>query len=214
MDWLKANRDLISNQYRNSSTVLKELLIIPEMKKIFEKMKWTTLLDIWAGKWEVSKLASEYWIHTFAIDQNTDTKVDGDFSYEKMEWGDINYNDNFFDNVLMINVLSCVDNEEERCKILEEAKRVKKKLWKIYVINMAEETWDTKYDKLLETKKISAEDVLLTFDLTNGEKISFPDTIITADMMKKYCKDLRIDIKSINDLSLENNPVYRMFILE
>jgi len=193
-------------------TVLKDKLLKP----YFSKVKLAEpILDIGYGTGYFSELISRKSNNIFAVDLFDNTPESSKVQYYNMDAASLNFPDKTFGDILMINVLSCVDTAKKRIKILSEANRVKKDTAKIYLVLMSESLHKTPIDdRLLKTESINSRKFKLTFTKKNNQKISFDDYLITKNELEKYLKKTNLKLIKEHPFMHNGREIYKLFIIE
>ena len=195
-------------------TILKDKLIRPYFSR---KDLSDPILDVGCGTGYFSELFALKKKEVIGIDIHKNIPEKIDFKYYTMNGAKLDFPDNHFGSVLIINVLSCIDDDKERIKILSEAKRVKKSKAKIYLLSMAENLIEKPInDELLTTKKLDENHILLSFKKIDNKRIDIKDIVISDEELKKYLKiaGLRI-VKEVSFVYKKiNREIYHMWILE
>ncbi len=192
-------------------TIFKESLLKPYFEKLNLK---GNVLDIGCGTGYFSEILSSKNVKVTGIDQNK-VNIKSEVKYLQGDGKSLPFEKNSFQNILIINVLSCIDSELERIKVLSEAKRIKTKEGKIYVINGSEELFEND-NEIVNSKKISESKGILKLKKIDGNYIEFEDYIISSNNMKKYVEKSNLEIIEIKDFIYDslNLKVYTLYVLK
>jgi ubiquinone/menaquinone biosynthesis C-methylase UbiE len=194
-----------------SPTVIKNDLLTPFFlsKKFAEPV-----LDVGCGDGFFAKPLSKRFrvigidAHDFAFQE---------FEYIKCDAAKIPLQDSSAGDVLLINVLSCIDTASKRVKILKEIKRTKRREAAAYVVNTPQDFIEKDIDSpLLRVKRLSKNKVQIDVLKTDGKWNSFPDYVIKDAEFEKYAKKAGLEIAETK-LFVHPKlgfPVYKLWVLK
>ena len=132
-----------------------------------------------------------------------------------MDASSLKFSDNKFGDILMINILSCVDSFQKRIKILSEVSRVKQNNARIYLVIMSEDLHKHPFDDiLLKTESIDSKKFRLTFLKNDNQKISFDDYLLTKADLEKYFKKLNLKVIQEKSFIYKKKEIYKLYVLE
>ncbi len=192
-------------------TVFKHDLLRP----YFEKANLTgPIFDIGCGGGYFSEILSSRGYEVIGIDKNNKSFPKSKVKYARMDGVSLGLKDSIFGSVLLINVLSCVDYEKDRIKILDEAKRVKNDNGLIYVVNFSV---DMPYNSdLLAVEKLFNQKLRLKIKKINGDYITFEDYYISKKDMQEYASKTGLKIVEIQDFKHPKLEIiiYTLYILK
>ncbi len=194
-------------------TVLKERLLKP----YFLNVKLASpVLDIGCGTGYFTEILSQRGLEMTGFDQNA-VNIQSKVKYLQGDASNLPFKDKSFSSVLLINVLSCVDDPEARMSLLKEAKRVKKENEKIYVINTSEKLFSKPTNSdLLKFVSLGPKKIKITVKKTDNKMIEFEDYIITQKDMEEYTLEIGlklVETKEFIDLEMKT-PIYTLYVLE
>lgn len=177
-----SHEDEIQNQWKGkvedykTPTIIKQKLLHPYIENIL--LNEGNLLDAGCGPGYFSRIFSNKGYKVIGIDQNpkpNDLKVE----YYEADLEHISLDTNSIDNVLLINVLSCISKEEKRLKILEEIFRISKNKTKIIIVNCDENIINESFSNdIIKTNKINDGQFYLQLKKVNGNFITIKDNLI------------------------------------
>lgn len=196
-------------------TVFKEELLKPYFSDLTLP---GPLLDIGSGTGYFAEMFAAKGLAVTGIDQSPAVKRAGRLAkYVKGEGSQLPFKSGDFNSVLIINVLSAIDDEAERVKVLAEAKRVKSREASIYVVNSSEKMFakQTTSD-VLRFNRISDSRAHLRLKKVDGSYIEFDDHILSGQDMANYAKRAGLKIRETKDFVYqpEELEVYSLFVLE
>ncbi len=194
-------------------TVLKERLLKP----YFLDVKLASpVLDIGCGTGYFTEILSQRGLEITGFDQNV-VNIKSKVKYFQGEASNLPFKDKSFSSILLINVLSCVEDKNARIALLKEAKRVKKENQPIYVINTSEKLFakPTNSD-LLKFISLGPKKIKITVKKSDGKIIEFEDHIITSKEMEAYSQEIGLKVvekREFIDLEMKT-PIYTLYILK
>ena len=119
-------------------------------------------------------------------------------------------------DILLINVLSCVD-ANKRIEILKNLKKIKSPSSRIFVINTSDSIGDEDFEsKYISVKRKSEKIVNLTNKKIDGTEIVFDDYLIGKDEFLRYCEESGLRISDEKELYFpdENKaPIFNFYTL-
>ncbi len=191
-------------------TFAKKKLLVP---LFLEQNFVEPVLDAGCGTGFFSNLLSNNSIKIISIDKNLGkTKLK---SYKQFKVSIEKFNpEKIIGDVLLINVLSCV-NKEKRFEILKNLKTIKSS--KIFVVNTSEKIGEKDFkSKFIEVKKISNDVVHLINKKVDGSFIEFDDFLIKESEFLEDCDKIGLKVLKKKELSFsgEKFPVFNFYILE
>jgi ubiquinone/menaquinone biosynthesis C-methylase UbiE len=195
----------------SSPTIIKNDLLAPFF---FKKNFSEPVLDIGCGDGFFAKELSKKF-EVIGVDVH-DYKFD-EFKYIKTDASKLSLVNSLVGDVLLINVLTCIDAELKRIQILKEAKRVKKPTSLIFVINTPESFIEKEIDSpLIKVRKLSKNKVNIDVLKMDGSWISFPDYVIKNVEFERYVNEAEL---SVVETKLFAHPklgsaVYKLWVLK
>jgi 2-polyprenyl-3-methyl-5-hydroxy-6-metoxy-1,4-benzoquinol methylase len=152
-----------------------------------------------------------------SVDKNLTNKHIGSCRSFKSDLASFKPKNTLIGDVLLINVLSCIDSPTKRAQILQNLKMIKNPKGKVYVINMSEDIiCDNFKSSVMRVSKISDQKAELAFKKIDGTEISFSDNMICENEFEKQCKDagLKIITKEYLKYKKEKFNIYTLYILQ
>lgn len=207
---IKSNWKEHINHYE-TPTIFKDTLLKPYFNNLQIK---EPLLDVGCGTGYFSELLASKGIKVIGIDQNPVKIKNSLAKYQIGEASSLPFEDSSFGFVLLINVLSAIDDEEERISALNEAKRVKTKEGKIFVINANENLFNNIQSVEVTSKRINNNYGHLKLKKIDGSYIEFDDYIISKEQMTKYATLTNLKLIEKKDFIYKplNLNVYSLYI--
>ncbi len=152
-----------------------------------------------------------------SVDKNLINKHIGSCRSFKSDLATFKLKKTLIGDVLLINVLSCVDSATKRYKILKNLKQIKSSKGKIFVFNMSEDIMSDSFkSSVMKVRKISDTKATLTFKKIDGNEISFVDNIIYEKEFEIQCKDIGLKIIKRKDFKYKKEKfnIYSLYVLQ
>ncbi|MCA9487875.1 MAG: methyltransferase domain-containing protein [Nanoarchaeota archaeon] len=193
-------------------TFAKKLILEP---LIINQTYLEPILDAGCGTGYFSNLLFQKGFQVISIDKNLDLKKIKSHNKFKVNIEDFNFNNKIGD-ILLINVLSCVE-PERRIKILKNLKKIKSSASRIFVVNTSEELGSNNFQsKFIQSKKISSNVVFLENKKIDNSHIDFEDYLIGDEEFRKVCKHIGLKIIKYEKLHFpkEKSTIFDFYILK
>ncbi|MBU2566605.1 class I SAM-dependent methyltransferase [Patescibacteria group bacterium] len=197
----------------NTPSFTKKYLIEPI---ILSKNFTEPILDAGCGTGYFSNLLASKGKMVISVDRNLDKKLLKSCKAIKADLANVKLKNLLVGDVLLINILSCVDQEEKRLEILKNLKSIKNKDAKIYVFNVAEDVVNKEFkSSVIKIEKITKNKVNMTIKQIDGNLLNFDDNIIYEKSFESQCKKANLNIlqKKYLKYKKEKNAIYAMYIL-